>query len=92
MGPKWLSDEDKRVKRNTYNRDLIRRMRNGESLTRFDCRSSWFPPRPTIEKDKEAIEKLYRLKEKSCQDKSSKVKKEKKKLEKGNEHRLTLIK
>ena len=45
--------------RREHNRDLIRRMRNGEPLTSFDSQSSWFPPRPTIEKDNDAIAKLY---------------------------------
>lgn len=45
--------------RRQHNQELIRRMRNGESLTAFDSKASWYPPRPIIEKDKVAIEKLY---------------------------------
>lgn len=45
--------------RRQHNQELIRRMRNGESLTSFDSKASWYPPRPIIEKDKEAIERLY---------------------------------
>lgn len=45
--------------RREHNQDLIRRMRNGESLTSFDSQASWYPPRPTITKDPKAIAKLY---------------------------------
>jgi hypothetical protein len=54
--------------RNQHNQDLIRRMRSGEPLTSFDSKSSWYPPRPTIEKDPKAIEKLYSGKEKKAHD------------------------
>ena len=45
--------------RNLRNGDLLRRMRNGESLTSFNSQSSWYPPRPLIEKDESAINRLY---------------------------------
>lgn len=45
--------------REEHNKDLIRRMRNGEPLTSFNSESSWFPPRPIIEKNTEALSKLY---------------------------------
>ena len=45
--------------RKQLNMDLVRRMRNGESLTTYDSKASWYPPRPIIEKDQEAIERLY---------------------------------
>lgn len=48
-------------KRREHNQDLLRRMRSGESLRTVDSRSSWFPPRPIIEKDQEAISRLYNL-------------------------------
>lgn len=50
--------------RTEHNRDLIRRMRNGEPLTSFDSHASWFPPRPTIEKNQEALVQLYGTAEK----------------------------
>jgi len=34
-------------------------MNNGESLTTFSNASSWFPPRPVIEKDRQLMVKLY---------------------------------
>jgi hypothetical protein len=45
--------------RNKHNGDLIRRMRNGESLNAIDSKASWFPPRPVIEKDKKEMARLY---------------------------------
>lgn len=45
--------------RRQHNVELIRRMRNGESLTSFDSKSSWYPPRPIIEKDKAEMARLY---------------------------------
>ncbi len=45
--------------RQDRNSELVRRMRNGDSLTSFNSQSSWFPPRPTIEKDPNAIHQLY---------------------------------
>jgi hypothetical protein len=34
-------------------------MKAGESLWSYDSKASWFPPRPNIEKDPEAIKRLY---------------------------------
>ena len=45
--------------RRQHNSDLIRRMRNGESLTSFDSKASWYPPRPIIQKDKAEMARLY---------------------------------
>lgn len=45
--------------RSDRNSDVVRRMRNGEQLTSFNSQSSWYPPRPIIEKDQGAIRKLY---------------------------------
>ena len=45
--------------RDDRNSDVLRRMRSGEQLTSFDSQSSWYPPRPIIEKDQGAIRKLY---------------------------------
>ncbi len=42
-----------------HNAELIRRMMKGESLTSFDSQSSWYPPRPVIEKDQQEISRLY---------------------------------
>ena len=45
--------------RRERNLDLIRRMQNGESISSFNSLASWYPPRPIIEKNDEAIAKLY---------------------------------
>jgi len=45
--------------RRQHNQELIRKMRNGEPLTSFDSKASWFPPRPIIAKDPEALAQLY---------------------------------
>jgi hypothetical protein len=45
--------------RKERNQEILRKMRAGESLTSFDSQASWFPERPKIEKNLEAIQKLY---------------------------------
>ena len=49
--------------RKQHNSDLIRRMRNGESLNAIDSKASWFPPRPVIEKDRSEMARLYQERE-----------------------------
>ena len=46
--------------RKKHNEQLIRRMKSGEPLWSYDSKASWFPPRPMIEKDPEAIKRLYK--------------------------------
>jgi hypothetical protein len=50
--------------RKASNDDLIRRMRAGEKLSSFNAHSSWFPPRPLIQKDSESIKRLFEPEEK----------------------------
>jgi hypothetical protein len=45
--------------RRQHNADLIRRMRSGDSLTSFDSKASWYPPRPIIKKDAREMERVY---------------------------------
>lgn len=45
--------------RKARNNDILRKLQNGEPLSSFNSQSSWFPPRPVIEKDPEAVKKLY---------------------------------
>lgn len=45
--------------RQRLNRDLVKRMRNGESLTRMSADDTHFPPRPSIKKDPKALKFLY---------------------------------
>jgi hypothetical protein len=53
------STRDSSNLRKAHNAELIRRMMKGESLTSFDSQSSWYPPRPVIEKDPSEIARLY---------------------------------
>ncbi len=48
--------EDLRKRRN---RELLKRMHNGEVLCSYDSTDSWFPPRPIIKKDKKEMARLY---------------------------------
>lgn len=54
-----MTNEKSRGLRRERNAELLRRMNTGESLSSFNSFSSWYPPRPIIEKNDEAIEKLY---------------------------------
>ncbi|RZA13305.1 MAG: hypothetical protein EOP10_29965 [Proteobacteria bacterium] len=56
---KKITELKSRNLRHDRNSELVRRMRNGEQLTSFNSQSSWYPPRPIIEKDQTAISKLY---------------------------------
>lgn len=59
MSMKKVTELRSRNLRQDRNSELLRRMRTGEQLTSFNSQSSWFPPRPIIEKDQGAIHKLY---------------------------------
>jgi hypothetical protein len=48
-------EEIERAKRN---RDIIRRKQQGDPLQGVSS-ETWFPPRPLIKKDEEAVKKLY---------------------------------
>ncbi|NRA66271.1 MAG: hypothetical protein HRU19_17425 [Pseudobacteriovorax sp.] len=48
-----------KVLRKERNSDVIRRMKNGDQLSSFNSYSSWFPPRPIISKDADAVKELY---------------------------------
>ena len=55
---RYLKKDTKR-QRKFHNQDLIRRMRNGESLSAIDSKASWYPPRPNIKKDAKEMARLY---------------------------------
>lgn len=48
------NDDDRKER----NRELVERMRSGESLALIDRQATWWPRHAFIKKDKEAIEKL----------------------------------
>ena len=41
------------------NKELVSRMKNGESLALIDRAATWWPPGKIIEKDKVAIKAIY---------------------------------
>jgi hypothetical protein len=49
---------DANTRRKLKNKELVERMRRGESL-QDSPNSTWYPPRPTIKKDLKAINLLY---------------------------------
>ncbi len=48
-----------KVTRQKHNLEIIQRMRSGDSLQRYSAQSSWYPPRPVVKKDSDAIQFLY---------------------------------
>lgn len=56
-----MNHEDDKERRAKENKALIEKMRRGESLKTVNISSTWFPPRPIIKKNKDAINKLYKL-------------------------------
>ena len=52
--------KEKDEERRRRNEDLVRRMKLGENLKRFDSEMSWFPPRPIIKKDRKLMEQVHR--------------------------------
>lgn len=69
---KTINFHERRACRKRQNNDVIRRMREGDPLKSFGSLSSWYPPRPVIEKDKDALSKLYKIESKT-QGKSAKI-------------------
>jgi hypothetical protein len=56
-----MNDQKKSLEqiRKERNLEILRKMKAGESLSSFDTLSSWFPSRPKIEKDPNALKVLY---------------------------------
>ncbi len=48
--------------RSKHNSEILKKMQEGEDLTRYSTEASWFPVRPIIKKDGDAIRKLFTLK------------------------------
>lgn len=46
-------------KREERNRELVERMRQGDSLSQFNPQLSFFPPRPVIKKDPREIRRVH---------------------------------
>lgn len=45
--------------RDQRNQDILKRMNEGDPLTSYDGSSSWFPPRPIIEKNTQEMARVY---------------------------------
>ncbi|MEY4630503.1 MAG: hypothetical protein RIQ81_623 [Pseudomonadota bacterium] len=61
-GQKWKTSSLQELsdrRRQDHNRQLLEKMASGQPLWAFDSNASWFPPRPLVQKDPKAIEKLY---------------------------------
>lgn len=58
---KFITSEQIQANRKKRNKDLLKRMQDGDPLQTHDAYSSWYPPRPVIKKDKDAISKLYHV-------------------------------
>lgn len=47
------------MKRSERNKDLVERMKRGESLSTVDAAATFWPPRPIIKKDPTALEAIH---------------------------------
>lgn len=45
--------------RRNKNKELVERMNRGEEISLVDKEATWWPKRPPLEKDKEAMKRLY---------------------------------
>ena len=52
--------KDEKQKRDEKNKDLIRRMRAGESIALYKQQATWFQPRPVIKKDEKLVQELFK--------------------------------
>lgn len=50
--------------REKHNREVLERMKTGDPLQRYSSEASWFPPRPIVKKDENALKLLYKEKKK----------------------------
>ena len=45
--------------RKSHNKNILRKMKQGEALATINTMMSWYPPRPVLKKNKHALRKLY---------------------------------
>ena len=50
---------DNKKRRDKRNKDIVSRLKRGESTRTVPPEATWWPPRPIIKKDPEAIKRLY---------------------------------
>ena len=53
-----MKSDDMRKKENAR---VLLLMKQGHGLSKMPVEATWYPDRPIIEKDKEAIKRLYKL-------------------------------
>lgn len=53
-----MNDLEK-VRRKKKNEDIVKRMREGDTLSSYNSQNIWFPPRPVIKKDKNAMKIIH---------------------------------
>jgi hypothetical protein len=68
-----VSKADER-RRKKHNKDLLRRFYNGEVL-QDKASGTWFPPRPMVQKDIDAMHRLYGGSDHGDKEESSEAKK-----------------
>ena len=55
---------DLKTRRKKENDRILAKLVRGETLATVPPEATWFPPRPTIAKNKDAIERLYGVQQK----------------------------
>lgn len=55
----FLIAKSEEKQRRLHNRKILAKMKKGESLAKVNPMLTWYPPRPTVKKDRFAINKLY---------------------------------
>lgn len=66
-----MNSKDEAEKRRKANKSILERFMRGETLATVPPDATWYPPRPIIAKDKEAIKKIYGM---DLKEKEKKVK------------------
>ena len=56
----FYNEQKLRHNRMLHNVEVLKKMREGKSLIKYDTFLSWYPPRPIIKKDPNAINILYK--------------------------------
>lgn len=54
-----METEDQKQQRNQHNKEILDKLKKGESTQLIPTHMTWFPPRPIIKKDEKHIKELY---------------------------------
>ena len=54
-----MENEDQKQQRLKRNKEIVERLKKGESTQLIPTHMTWFPPRPIIKKDEKVIKQLY---------------------------------